>query len=247
MVIDNDFKPSPSDFANYVYCSAKWALNTDPTESEVDENLLLGRQNEHKCIDWVCDKYRVTEKQILFDGTGKNNYNFLTSEIESVRINMHCQPDLIISKGKKNLLFEFKAVKKLEYLKLREFDSVHAQVWCYTNLKELRIDEYHLLRYFIDPCGILPFSFIYSPPYPYIHKKLTPYELDPGKFERLFERYIATIKFIKPNDNVTKEQIFIKFKDTKAKELVSTLFMAPNNRRVKCSNCINKKKQRCEI
>lgn len=37
-----------------------------------------------------------------------------------------------IARGDRNLLFEFKAVKKSSYLKRCAFDSVYAQVWCYT-------------------------------------------------------------------------------------------------------------------
>ena len=163
MVIDKYFKPSPHDFGEFVYCGVKWVLNQKSSSSKEtinkNSNLSLGQQNETKCIDWVRNKYSVSKEQILFDGTGKNNNNFLTSKIQSVSISMHCQPDLIISKDNQNLLFEFKAVSVPDYLSLPEFDSVHAQVWCYSNLKEIQIDEYHLLRYFIDPCSNFSFSF----------------------------------------------------------------------------------------
>lgn len=194
----NSIQPTPSDFGEFVYCGVKWALNKnrsldslkkakyssyDPSykSQENYNNLVVGQQNEHMCIDWVQRKHGASLQQIVFNGTGENNPHFLTSEIKALGINMLCKPDLIITKGNQNLLFEFKAAKDYSYLLYSEFDSAHAQVWCYATLKEVKIDEYYLLRYFIDPSKSRL-------------TKLTPIELNTSKFKKLFEQYIKAIE-----------------------------------------------------
>jgi len=236
VTVDMNFKPSPSDFSKYVYCPAKWALSHKYSYKQIqNEYLLLGQQNEDKCINWILGKYHAPKEQILFNGTGNNNFEYLTAEIKS--INMHCQPDLILSNYNRNLLFEFKAVKDPYYLSLYEFDSVHAQIWCYTYLKEIHIDEYHLLSYFIDPNR---HSFFYSS---YKHKKLLSYELAPSNFERLFKKYIAAIELLGQCDTEIKQ-----LDATKAKKLLTSIFSSPKKSEVlKCNHCIYKQKHICEI
>ena len=160
-------QPTPSDFAEYVYCGVKWAIgknssldiNKKPKEivfkslksAEKYRDLILGQQNEHKCLEWVLKETRASSSQIIFKGIGENNYNSLTSKIASLNIDIQCKPDLIIRKSNTKYLYEFKAVSEFRYLFVPEFDSYHAQVWCYTTLHEIQIDEYYLIRYYVDP------------------------------------------------------------------------------------------------
>lgn len=239
MIIDKDFKPKPSDFGKFVYCRKKWFLKYEkPLVKKSDDE-----KNEDKCIKWVCEKEQVTEKQIVFDGTGKDNLKRLTSEIESV--SMRCKPDLIINKDGHNLLFEFKKVDKPGYLDLPEFDSVHAQVWCYTKLKEYKINEYHLLRYYKDPYG----TFAFSSPRRYTHKMydhkvLSSNELVSSRFIRIFEEYIKLVELFKLKEYERKDLILMNPND---KELVLSICKLPNKKDLKCPNCIRRKKGYCHL
>lgn len=232
----NSIQPTPSDFGEFVYCGVKWALNKnrslaslkkakyssyDPSykSQENYNNLVLGQQNEHMCIDWVQRKHGASLQRVVFNGTGENNLHFLTSEIKPLGINMLCKPDLIISKSNRNLLFEFKAVKDYSYLLYSEFDSVHAQAWCYTTLNEVKIDEYYLLRYFIDPSKMRL-------------TKLTHTELDTSKFEKLFEQYIKAIESL-TESNLEGHR----GKDLNGMSL--DMFNMPNEEKIrKCPGCV---------
>lgn len=236
MIISQDYRPTPSDFGDFVYCSRKWTMkhNKATKEKHVDNALSQGKKNEHKCIDWVCNKYKITEKQILFNGTGENNYNCLTSNIELV--NMNCQPDLIINVYNKNILFEFKAVSKPEYLDLHEFDSVDAQVWCYTKLKEFKIDEYRLLRYFIDPFAYfdnpIPRRFTNKA---YEEKIIHFFDFVSCRFEEHFKKYIKTIELFKLEDDIIKRRII-------TDPIFTFLQQLPNEKEKKCYYCSEKRK-----
>lgn len=234
----NSIQPTPSDFAEFVYCGVKWIhdknkdlestkkakyLSYDYLIGNKYKDLKLGQQNEYKCIDWVLNKYNSTKEQILYNGTAEGSDYFLTSEIKYMKVNMQCKPDLIIFKDNKNLLFEFKAVRDLGYLLLNEFDSYHAQVWCYTFLKEIRIDDFFLMRYHIDPCEN-PFTVL---------KNLTPFELDTSKFIILFKQYTEAI-------------ISLKNKDYKvASILIDNIPKEEKEKKVKCSHCIYNKIGAC--
>lgn len=232
-------QPTPSDFSEYVYCGAKWAieknstldLNKRPNEivfksrksAEKNRDLHLGQQNEHKCLEWVLKETCTSAKQIVFNGIGENNDDPLTSKIASLGIEMPCKPDLIVRNSYTNLLYEFKAVSELGYLFEPEFDAYHAQVWCYTTLKELKIDEYYLVRYFIDPFK-----------YPFTRKKpLSALELNQIKFEKLFSLYIEALEELRNFDSETK-------KGNKPKKIEPQLFNKPKEekeRLLKCSHC----------
>ena len=230
MIINNDFKPNPSNFADFVYCGVYWVLSHNDLKPTVHHPLSEGKKNEHKCIDWVCNEYHISTDQILFNGTGENNPKPLTSEIGSV--DMSCKPDLIISKANRNLLFEFKSVGKPEYLDMYEFDSVHAQVWCYTKLKEKQIDEYHLLRYYIDPCVKfrLPSPRRYTNK-TYDHKLLSFNQVESSRFESLLKKYIKIIETYKL-DNSERKKIVLADLGT-----FSAITSLPTEHYIKCRKC----------
>ncbi len=232
MLINQGFKPTPSDFANYVFCGVQWVYNHGP-------NHIRGPgkdKNEISCIKWILKEFKITEHNIIFDGTGINDYEFLSANVNPAGI-INCKPDLIVSKNNENILIEFKSVKKQRYLTLPEFDSVHAQVWCYTKIKDLPISKYYLLRYFEDPNK---YSFIYSP---YSFKKLTTYELNDFKFGTLFYNYIETIELLKSCYDTTKEKII---KSDRYKDVYPYLISPPKvNAISKCSGCIYKIRNIC--
>ena len=160
---------------------------------------------------------------MLFNGTGESHDNPLTSKIKSLDISIQCKPDLIIKKDNETILYEFKAVSDFIYLLLTEFDSYHAQVWCYTALEDMLIDKYYLVRYFIDPF-IHPLTQI---------KQLTTVELDQTKFEKLFELYINAMEKVKEMDLQIRKGI-------KPRMLSLDLFNKPKNKdeiKLKCSHC----------
>lgn len=239
MILVRNFEPSPSDFGKFVYCRTKWYLDhVRPLKfKEMD-------QNEDKCVKWVCYKEQLTEKQILFNGTGENDCEPLTSEIGSV--SMPCKPDLIINKNGQILLYEFKEVKKPEYLDFYEFDSVHAQVWCYTKLKEIKINEYYLLRYFQDPfCTFGCFSPRRYSNKTYSHKRLTLNELSPYKFKKIFKEYIWSLELLLKLKKF-KIEVF-KSKNSTARELITSIFILPDNKDLKCRKCIRRMKGYCHL
>lgn len=238
MILSRDFKPKPSDFGNFVYCRKEWYLKHKKPLKPKEKD-----QNEDKCIKWVCNKERVTEKQIFFNGTGEDNPNSLTSEIESV--SMPCKPDLIINKDGRILLYEFKEVKEPRYLDLYEFDSVHAQVWCYTKLKEIKINEYYLLRYFQDPnCTFGSFSPRRYSNKPYCHRRLTSNELNPDKFNKIFKEYIEIVKLFKLKEHEIRE-LFLH--DIKVEKMLRSIWTLPKDEDLKCSKCIRRIKGYCHL
>lgn len=236
MVINESFKPTASDFADYVYCGAQWFY----THTE-ESNRMPGKdKNEEGCINWVLKEFDVTKDDIIFNGTGINNKKkSLSAEVEPAGTIIKCKPDLIISKNTKNLLFEFKSVKQQHSLKLPEFDSVHAQVWCYTKITEIPISQFHLLRYFEDP-NVKSFG---SPRYD--HRTLTSIELNDIKFQKLFNNYIKTIELFKSGNYETKKVISRYIKEEKP---FLYLFNPPQeNKYKKCSNCIYKIRPICNF
>lgn len=132
--------PTPRDFSEFIYCGMRWILEKNVSNVndrrlseqcyEISEQaiaLKTGQNNESKCIKWVLSHLRLSDSNIVFDGTGTNS-KYLISKNGLGNPIMKCKPDLIISDGDKTILFEFKAVKTDNYLKLFEFKSNYAQI-----------------------------------------------------------------------------------------------------------------------
>ena len=199
MTISNEnLQPSPSDFGDYVYCGNKWAFEkedwsfnykqdmrkdyTYSSESkQSNKDLIEGQNNEEACIKWVLLKYDLSEQDIIFWGI-KDSRDLLTSDIKVFDKYMLCKPDLIVCKNNRNLLFEFKAAKKIIYPLMEAFDSVHAQIWCYTKLNTIKVDDYHLLRYYINPLNNLSSD--------------TPVSFDSSKYEDLLKHYLLALALL---------------------------------------------------
>lgn len=204
----NFINPTPSDFGDYVYCPRSWALDKNPLArrkkelrgasydkkegNEPRENLKIGQSNENKCINWVLDKYRINTDDILFNGTGQDNLHFLSSENQTLNFKIQCKPDLIFKYNNRIHLFEFKAVKHIEYLEFEEFDSVQAQVWCYTFIKEFNINSCSVLKYFKDP-----FTKACARP-----REISALVFNSLKYENLFSNYIKAIEVISSNGKI---------------------------------------------
>lgn len=224
-------KPTASGFGEYVYCGAKYFLDNDPTldwfrkgkhdsydESPKAKSLKIGQQNEHKCIEWIMTRYKTGS--ILMDGTGRANKRSFTANISPCKTTLQCRPDLIIKNEEQIILYEFKAVGEQRYLKYPEYDSAHAQVWCYRFIEDFKIDEYYLFRYFEDP-------FMHGA-FPRI-TELQNTESSDEKFISIFEQYIEAIKVLNriktaPNRSYSNNII--------------AKFYKPINAPDKCFNCI---------
>lgn len=147
---------------------------------------------------------------------------------------MQCKPDLIVRNGNRNVLFEFKATSELLIPFLESFDSVFAQVWCYSKLEEIIIDEFNLFKYYINPLNS-PFNSL---------TVLSDNELDNSKFEPLFENYIKLINLLNEvsnNSNPRRNE-----KKLLHKLNLRILNLPKNDEiRVKCSNCSLRKSRVC--
>jgi hypothetical protein len=212
-------KPNPSDFGDYAYCGIKWILKkTRPQKStfltQKGYDLILGQKNEPHCIKWVSKKYNT--KSIIYNGTQQEiEAKTLTAFINGVSLD--CKPDLIIKKDNKNLLFEFKATSKQINLLRSPFNSFYAQVWCYSHINEIKIDEFHLIRYFIEPDDIFTQD-----------EEIT---FDNSiQYEQLFDYYIKAIEAY---------QYGLKNK------MLSFLHPPKDNVTAKCKSCVYSKREIC--
>lgn len=216
----NSSQPTPSDFGDFVYCAAEWRYKKDPTldavvngsiaqNSQMDResNLSIGQANEKDCIEWVNRNYfnqdsqyklvgnQYSEKVTLFDGTGKENNSYLTLINLPLDTTMKSKPDLILQRNGENFLFEFKALRSKRFLQMQEFESNHAQIWCYSHLEAFRIDKFVLFRYFKSPLVSYP-----------DFKNIEPRLLD-AKFTKKFESYITALSYINQGDIDSAGQI----------------------------------------
>lgn len=234
--------PTPRDFSEFIYCGMRWILEKNVSNVndrrlseqcyEISEQaiaLKTGQNNESKCIKWVLSHLRLSDSNIVFDGTGTNS-KYLISKNGLGNPIMKCKPDLIISDGDKTILFEFKAVKTDNYLKLFEFKSNYAQIWCYSKIVDFTINRYYLLRYYIDPfMKLQPFN-------------RPAYDLKEITFSNDEELYFSL--------SFTKYLEFIKMYNAKDSNLINVLleFYTPitkADKSKKCSNCYYNKKNIC--
>lgn len=220
-------QPSASDFGSYVYCGAKLFLDKSPALdnfrtakhgsydlSSKKISLLRGQQNEHKCIEWILRKHKE-HQNIIFDGTGKDNQKTFPAKIHNETL--QCRPDLILRRDDQTVLYEFKAVSDSRYLQYSEYDSVHAQVWCYKFIEHFIIDKYLLFRYYEDP-----FMWNSFPK----ETELTEEKLSDDKFIPLFEKYLNIIKIFNKGNSLSKEEL----------DLINS--NRPVNQPDKCHYCI---------
>ena len=231
MIVYEPIQPSASDFGSYVYCGAKLFLDKSPALEWFRKNKresydmgaktksrLRGQQNEHKCIDWILKMHKETQ-HIVFDGTGKENQQTFPAHIKTDTLNetLQCRPDLILKREDQIFLYEFKAVSDAKYLSFTEYDSIHAQVWCYRFIDYFDIDKYFLFRYYEDPFmwGVFPKE-----------KELTEENLSDEKFAPLFKKYLSLIKTINSADKTLKI------------ELDLDRLNRPINQPDKCNRCI---------
>ena len=124
---------------------------------------------------------------ILLDGTGQDNHQVFTAKIHPFKNTLQCRPDLIIKYNDQTILYEFKSVSEIHYLKNPGYDYMHAQVWCYRFIEDFRIDKYYLFRYYEDPSTFGAFP---------RRTELHDTELSDQKFTPLFEQYLDAIKII---------------------------------------------------
>lgn len=232
-------KPTPRDFSEFVYCGLNWILDKNDKNknskkltaqsydmSEQTMTLKRGQHNEEKCIRWILRNYRSYTQQIIFDGTGADNKNYLISTLDSLGIKMRCKPDLIFTTNNKNELYEFKAVKNKSYLYMPEFESNHAQIWCYTKIKEVHIDNYFLLRYAEDPFVT----------YPSI-KEISYSENEDLHFKKMFELYIECIRLYEKSDGKDLLKNILKY-DIPQKDY---------DKQKKCTNCFYRRRNKCNL
>lgn len=231
-------KPTPRDFSEFVYCGLNWVLDKNHENkkskkltaqsydmSEQTMTLKVGQHNEEKCIRWILRNSRSSTQQIIFDGTGEDNKNYLISTLDSFGIEMRCKPDLIFTTNNNNELYEFKAVKNKSYLYMEEFESNHAQIWCYTKIKKVHIDNYFLFRYVEDPFVT----------YPSI-KEIRYSENKEIHFKKMFELYIECIRLYEKRDKNLLKKIL--------------KYNIPKNeydKQKKCTNCFYKQKNKCNL
>ena len=205
-------QPSASDFGSYVYCGMKLFLDKTPGlkgfrnakigSYDISKNTasrLLGQSNEHKCIEWIIKKHKGPQ-EIIFDGTGKDNKQTFSANISTDKINviLQCRPDLILRRANNTVLYEFKSVGDSGYLFYSEYDSVHAQIWCYRFIEHFKIDKYFLFRYHEDP-----FKWNTFPK----ETELTEEKLSDDKFIPLFEKYLKTVEILNKGDGLSKEEL----------------------------------------
>lgn len=232
-------KPTASGFGKYVYCGVKLFLDKNPKldsfrkgihdsyeESQKSQSLKIGKQNEHKCIEWIMTRYKTGS--ILFDGTGRANKHSFTTNISPFKVTLHCRPDLIIKHEDQTILYEFKSVGERHYLTYPEFDSTHAQVWCYRFIKDFKTDRYYSFRYFEDPSMQGAFPSI---------TELKNTELSDEKFIPLFKQYIDAIKTI----NRIRTAPMRPYSNN-----ILSKFYKPINEPEKCDNCIYSRYEYCD-
>ena len=234
---------SASDFGNYVYCGMKFFLNKTPGlksfrnakigSYDISKNTssrILGQSNEHKCIEWIKKNHKGPQ-EIIFDGTGKDNQQTFPAIINTnkIYVTIQCRPDLILRRANNTVLYEFKSVSDSGYLFNSEYDSVHAQIWCYRFIEHFKIDKYFLFRYFEDP-----FKWNTFPK----ETELTEEKLSDDKFIPLFEKYLKTVEILNKGYRISEEELgFISFNK-------------PVNQPDKCHHCMyydsNYCKPQCE-
>lgn len=234
-MIDKDriiLKSTASGFGKYVYCGRKWLLDNDSSldwfrkgkhdsydESQKTKSLKIGQQNEYRCIKWLMTRLHKTGS-VLFDGTGQANYQSFTTKMHTFKTTLQCRPDLIVKHEDQTILYEFKAVGKCHYRLMPEFDSSHAQVWCYRSIKDFKIDKYYLFRYYEDPFNFDAFPNI---------KELKSIELSDEKFIPHFEQYIDAIKVLNRIKTAPNRSY--------SNNIIAKLYK-PINAPDKCFNCI---------
>jgi len=224
-------QPSASDFGSYVYCGLKFFLDKNPKLNSfrnakrgsynISNNALSrlrGQSNENRCIEWIIKKHKEPQ-EIIFDGTGKDNQQTFPANINTNTINVtfQCRPDFILRRVNHTILYEFKAVSDSRYLFNSEYDSVHAQVWCYRFIESLKIDKYLLFRYYEDP-------FMYNV-FPK-ETELTEEKLNDNKFIPLFEKYLKIVEILNKDNSLLKEEL----------DLISS--NRPVNQPDKCHHCM---------
>jgi hypothetical protein len=119
-------KPTASGFGKYVYCGVKLFLDKNPKldsfrkgihdsyeKSQKAQSLKIGKQNEHKCIEWIMGRHK--KGSILLDGTGQDNYQTFMANIQPLKTALQCRPDLIIKHEDKTILYEFKSEPGLKF------------------------------------------------------------------------------------------------------------------------------------
>lgn len=223
---------SASDFGSYVYCGAKLFLDKSPSLDNYRKakygsydvgrktaSRNIGQQNEHKCIEWILKMYKQPQS-IIFNGTGKDNEQTFDADIKPLGITLQCRPDFIIKRAEQTILYEFKVVSDPSYLRYPEYDSVHAQVWCYRFIERFKIDKYYLFRYYKDP-------FMYGA-FPK-ETELTTETLDDKKFIPLFRDYLNVIETLNNAQKLSKKEY---------NKLDLTKLNRPVNQPNKCHHCI---------
>ena len=73
-------QPSASDFGRFVYCGAKLFLDTSPTLesfrkakhasyniSKQGRSLLIGQNNEHRCIEWLMKNNKEAQNNFFME------------------------------------------------------------------------------------------------------------------------------------------------------------------------------------
>lgn len=224
-------QPTASDFGSYVYCGAKLFLDKSPgldsfrkakygsyDIGQKTKSRLIGQQNEYKCIEWILKMYKQPQK-VLFDGTGKENQQMFPANINTLNVTLQCRPDLIIRRSNQTIMYEFKAVGDASYLWHTEYDSYHAQVWCYSFIEHYKIDKYFLFRYYEDPFrqGAFPKE-----------SELTKEHLSDEKFIPLFEKYLNVIETLNNANRSSKKEY----------NLDLTKLNRPVNQPDRCHHCI---------
>ena len=180
-------------------------------------NLRLGQENQHLCVDHVKDLLQLAADAVVYDGT-RPDAPCLPTGLIALNRRVVCRPDLIVRQGGSLSLFEFKAVADRRYLQLEEFPSDVAQIQCYTYLTGDHTPSHcYLLRYFVDPfeegCCQL--------------KKLTR-ELFLSGFRKLWKQYEEAIRVLENSHNI----------DPSRPELKDTFNAArPEEGGRKCSSC----------
>lgn len=245
MYIDKNIELTPSNFAEYCYCGIKWAFSKSKWVKELnsmyksehtsekklkkikdERNLQIGQKNESLCIKYLEKEYSVNE--IIFDGTGESR-RLIETEIIVGNKPIYAKPDFIANVGIQNEinLYEFKAVSKLEYLEEIPFESVKAQIWLYQNLKDFKINNYYLLRYFKNPMELGNVKLI----------KIDYYKSSQKYFYENFKKYIKAFKKISKKMNDSDLALFDPSDSSAANNI---LFNPPKHKEEKwkkCSGC----------
>ncbi len=250
-------RPTPSDFAQFVFCGLQWGFDKENKfgnvvkarrasydRSETEEYRKIGQGNEHLCVDWVLKHHRISNNEILYNGTGSLNLEPLSFEFMGE--NYTCKPDLIIHIFGKKVLYEFKAVGNPKHLG-SQYESNKAQLWCYSRINEILIDKYFLLQYFVNPfySGLPNRKNSYSKTEyipngeseinSWMNEILQLEKVKPIKFTDIFKSYLDAINYRK-------------IKDTRLIGILKTT--APDSeteKRKKCSGCIYGTTKLCPV